>query len=137
VIEPDPADDPVHGLGKAGQDEPVVAAGRGPGDAARLQHHDRPAAPRDLARGGQAGEAATDHADVNVEIEGERPAQGRSHHRRGVPGRRIVRLLGRVHVFFPSAISGRLSGISNQTSLSKQPTMDVPIEVHPDLAKSC
>ncbi len=59
-------------LGEARQHEAVIAAGRVPGDALGLQHRDRPAAPRDLARDGQAGEAAADHADIDVEIEGER-----------------------------------------------------------------
>ncbi len=35
VIHPDPADDLVHGFGEAGQDEPVIASGRVPGDALR------------------------------------------------------------------------------------------------------
>ena len=33
VIDPDPADHPVHGFGEAGQHEAVVASGRVPGDA--------------------------------------------------------------------------------------------------------
>ena len=105
VVEPDAADDPRPcDSAKPGQHEAVVAAGRVPGDARGLQHRHRPAAARDLARGGQAGEAAADHADVDVEVEGERPALGRRHHGRGVPGRRVGRRLGRVHVFFLSGI---------------------------------
>ena len=46
-------------------------------------------------------EARADHADFDVEIEGERPARGRRHHGRRVPGRHVGRSLGRVHVFSP------------------------------------
>ena len=106
VIDADPAHDPVHRLGEAGQHEAVVAPGRVPGDALGLQHRDRPAAARDLACDGQAGQPAADHADLDVEIEGECAALGSRHHGRGVPARRVARPLGRVHVFFPAG-SGR------------------------------
>ena len=87
VLQADAADHPLHRLRKAGQHEAVVAAGRVAGDAAGLQHRDRPAAPRELARRGQPGKAGADDADVDVEIEGQRPAHGRRHHGRRVPGR--------------------------------------------------
>src|SRR5262249_45624329 len=93
------ADDPIHAFAKAGQYEAVVAARRTPGDAAALEHHHRPAAARDLARGGEPGKAGTDYTDVDVEVEGERPAIGRGHHGRRVPARRVVRPLGIVHDF--------------------------------------
>ena len=101
VLQSDAADQPVHGGGKAGQNETVVAAGRAPGDAATFHHHHRPSAPRDLARRGEPGKARADHADIDVEIEGERPARGRRHHARRVPGRHVGGSLGRVHLFFP------------------------------------
>ena len=36
-----------------------------------LQHDDRPAAPRDLARRREPGKPAADDADIDVEIEGQ------------------------------------------------------------------
>ena len=55
-------------LGKARQHKAGIAAGAPPRRRACLQHRHRPAAPRDLARDGQAGEPAPDHADIDVEI---------------------------------------------------------------------
>ena len=107
VIHSDAGDHPVHGLGEARQHEAVVAAGGVPGDAAGLQHRHRPAAAGDLARGREPGETGADHADIDVEIEGERPALGCRHHGRGVPARRVGRPLGRVHVFVLSVVSGQ------------------------------
>ncbi len=101
VLQSDAADQPIHGGGKAGQNETVVAAGRAPGDAAAFHHHHRPPAPCDLACRGEPGKARADHADIDVEIEGERPARGRRHHTRRVPGRHVGGSLGRVHLFFP------------------------------------
>ena len=100
VLHADAADHALHRLRKSRQNETVVAAGRVPGDAAGLQHRHRPPAPRELARGGQPGKAGADDADVDVEIEGQRPAHGRRHHGRRVPGGRVGCRLGRVHVFF-------------------------------------
>ena len=60
---------------KSRQHDAGVAAGSAPGDALRLQHDDRPAEPRDLARGGQAGQSRADDADVDVELDGE-PRRG-------------------------------------------------------------
>ena len=108
VLQSDAADDPVHALGKARKDETVVASGRVPGEVAAFQYSDRPAATRDLARGRKPGQAPPDHTDVDIEIEGERPAHGGRHHGRGVPGRRVGRPLGRVHVFFPRGRGSRL-----------------------------
>ena len=42
-----------------------------PGNPIGFQDRDRPATARDLARGRQSGKAGTDHADVDVEIEGQ------------------------------------------------------------------
>ena len=97
LIEADALDDLLHVAGEAWQHEAGVAARRVPGDAATLQHHHRPAAARQLARRGEAGEAGADHADVDVDIGGQRPALGRGHHRFGVPARRIGRPFGRSH----------------------------------------
>ena len=59
---------------EARQHEAAVAARRVPGDPLGLQHRDRPAAPRHLARGREAGEPAADDADVDVELVGQRHA---------------------------------------------------------------
>ena len=101
MIQPDAAHQPVHGTGKAGQHEAIVAAGRARCDAVALQHRDRPSAPCDLAGGRQTGKAGANDADVSIEIVGERRARGRRHHGGRVPGRRIGRALGGVHVSSP------------------------------------
>ena len=83
--------------GKSRQHDAGVAARCAPGDALRLQHHDRPAEPRDLARGGQAGKARADDADIDVELDGQ-PRAGRAFHpRRGMPVRAIGLGFGRQH----------------------------------------
>ncbi len=103
VIQADPADDALHRFGKAWQHEAVVAAGRARGELPPFQQRHRPAAARHLARGGEPREPAPDHADVHVEVEGERPALRRPHRGRRVPGRRDRCRLPSVHVFVPSA----------------------------------
>ena len=105
VVEAHPADDPVHRFGEARQHEAVVAPGGVPGDATGFQHRHRPAAPRDLARGREPGEAGADDADVDVEIEGQRPARGGRHHGGGVPARRVGRPHLGVHVIFPRLVA--------------------------------
>ena len=53
----DAVDDRVDPLGKSRRDESAVAPGRAGRNALRLQHPNRPAAPRQLARNRQAGKS--------------------------------------------------------------------------------
>src|SRR5450631_2700302 len=69
VIEPDALDHAVDILLKARQHEAGIAPGCGPRHLVGLQYRHRPAAPRHLARHGQARQPGADHADVDIEIE--------------------------------------------------------------------
>ena len=68
VIEPDALDHAVDILLKARQHEAGIAPGCRPGHPVGLQYRHRPAAPRHLARHGQARQPGADHADIDVEI---------------------------------------------------------------------
>ena len=73
----DALDDLLDRRGIARHDEAAVAARRVPGDARAFEQRDRPAAPHDLARHREAGKAAADDADVDVDLVIERVARRR------------------------------------------------------------
>ena len=102
MIEADALDHGIDAFRITRQHETGIAAGGGRGHARALQYHHRPAAPRDLARHGQAGKAGADDADVDVEVEGEALARRACHPRRLVPGRRCGRVLRHRHPLLAS-----------------------------------
>ncbi len=55
-------------LREAGTDRAAVAPRGPPAEAPGLQEHDVVAAPSQLARGGQAGESATDDAGLGLQV---------------------------------------------------------------------
>src|SRR5688572_27049375 len=83
--------------GKSRQYKAGVAAGGVPGDAARFQHRHRPAPPRHFQGDGQPGEPATDHADINVQLESEWLADRGVDRARGIPACAVDRWIGRGH----------------------------------------
>jgi hypothetical protein len=87
MVQPDAVDNAIQALEEAGQHETQIAPRRPRGDGLRLQHGHRPAAPRNLAGRGQAGETAANDADVHIEIEGQSGAVGRRDGRFPVPAR--------------------------------------------------
>src|SRR5438876_815289 len=99
--EPDPTHHHVHRLRKARQHEAGIAAGRVPGDPARLHDRDRHAAPGKLARDSQACEPRADHADLDIEIGCQRRPHRRRDHGVDVPARGIGRLRRYGHVVYP------------------------------------
>ncbi len=99
--QPDALDDRVDPLGKSRRHEPAIAARRAARDPIRLQHRDRPAAPRDLARDRQPGKPGADDADIDIEIVGERRPLRRRNHGCGVPGRPVWSWLGRHRPLMP------------------------------------
>ncbi len=84
--QPDAIHDRIDALGESRRHESRIASRRAACDLARLQHRNRPAAPRDLTRDREPGEPATDDADIDIEVVGESRTLRRCDRRRGVPG---------------------------------------------------
>ena len=85
----DAVDDRVDPLGKSRRDRSAVAPGRAGRNALRLQHPNRPAAPRQLARNRRPGKSGPDHAGIDVEVVVERGPLRRRDHGRRIPGRAV------------------------------------------------
>ena len=76
----------VLSAGDAGDGLRAAAAGGAPADAVGLEEHHAVAALSEMQRGGAAGDAAADDADVRVDIALQRGAWWLRRCRRGVPG---------------------------------------------------
>src|SRR5262249_57735199 len=79
--------------------------------------------------------ARADHADLDIEIESERPARGRRNHGRRVPGRHVGRSLGRVHVFSPGGQAISQASVKSSpdmlvSRLRTSQTLPAPLPFH-------
>src|SRR5208282_5821922 len=85
ALEPNPRDQLFGVGGKTRKHKTGIAARRARGDAAALQKHDRPAGPSHLARSRQTCKPPADHANIDVEVDGETGPPRFVRHRGGVP----------------------------------------------------
>ncbi len=95
VLGADPAGQPGKAGGVAAADLAAVAPRGAPADPRRLEQHHLVAALGQLERRRQAGVAATDDADIGVDLAPEPRMLGRIVDRGRVPGRRVHRLTHR------------------------------------------
>ena len=100
VLETDPFDQVAERHAKTRHHRAELMAGRIPADMAALEHGDAGPEPCRFARHGEAGKAGADHADIDIEIEGQpRALQQRLGGRCGVMS--IGRACGRLaHCFY-------------------------------------
>jgi hypothetical protein len=97
VLQSDALDDALDMQRKAGRHDALAAVGDAPRDAAGFEHRHGTPARCKLARCGQSGDAATDHTDVYVEVEGKRRARRQRVLGRAVSARRVGSHVCRSH----------------------------------------
>src|SRR5262249_54761361 len=91
ALQPDPLDDALDALGKAGTAKTGVPPGRFPGAAPPPQDRHGPATPGELTRDGEAGKPAADDADIDVEVVNESIALWSRHPGCAIPGGAVNR----------------------------------------------